>query len=155
MYAATDGFEYNCVRRNIFTWKIKEDTIGSSGIWEFIPTDQDSVFAIRNVYYNEYLYASKLYYNKFLKIAPFTSIPSKRRYSFTWKRAVNSEKDYGNEFLWRVQHDTGNKFSLKNKRTDDYLYASKKEYDHDRRRVFNYAPGSLEPQASWEIICLT
>lgn len=141
------------MRRNIFTWRIIEDFVGSSGIWEFIPTEQDSVFAIRNIYFNEYLYASRLYYNKFLKIAPFTSIPSDRRYTFTWKRAVENEKDYGNEFLWSVHLETGNKFSLKNKRTNDYLYASKIEYDGDRRRVFNYAPGSLEQKCIWEIVC--
>lgn len=76
---------------------------------------------------------------------------SDRRRVFTWKR-VDVQ---GNDFDWYIRYEGGNQFTLKNQATNDYLYAAGNGFalDSERRRVFNWAPGTREQEALWEFHC--
>lgn len=141
MYAEDEEFKYDKLRRSVLTWRHKNES-DTKGIWEFTPAQKDSVFKIKNTHFNEYLYASKNYFK----------YDSERRRVFTWKRL--GVKAYPKS-SWFVRHESGNHFSLRNQAFKDYLYAAGDDYalDNDRRRVFNWTPGTREQEALWDIQC--
>lgn len=143
MYAENRSFGYNEDSRNVFTWRRKNVQL-TQGLWEFWPTDDDNIFKIKNTFYKEYLYAS---------VREYFSHNSKldRRHVFTWRYNFSDSDPYS----WFIRHECGNLFSIKNVRSQDYLYAAADFFalDNDRRRVFSWVPGTREKDAVWEILC--
>lgn len=93
-----------------------------------------SVICIRNVYYNEYLYA------------PGYGYDSKRRHVFTWiPGGINS-----NQRRWILQKQN-DYYYIKNVEHPEYLFADYSyNYDNNRRRVFTWMPGRADGDSVWQ-----
>lgn len=138
------------LRRNVFTWvSFSKDAQftdqDKQSVWAFEPVESASpnrTYLIRNVKFDEYLYASQLH----------TSYINPRRRIFTWKL----DADLDSSFHWQAKKIDTNMYELWNERFQEPLYAPNYFFKHDsfRRNVFTWGKKTPDSkQFHWLIKC--
>ncbi|XP_044739555.1 uncharacterized protein LOC123300942 [Chrysoperla carnea] len=145
LYADGNHF-YGSNRRHVFTWQNgkPESVMDAESQWKFETRDQGDSFTIKNVGWNEYLYAAS---------NPF-AFDKDRRSVFTWGTQESVLQSY-----WKIiPTDAENCVSLQNTYHKEYLYADGGiQWDSSRRRVFTWRVGQPEgvmiQESEWNLEC--
>lgn len=136
MYAVVDRIALDENRRFVYSWI--PGGRDKQGEWEFATKDNGKTFLIRNVLYNEYLYAAA---NDF-------AYDSSRRRTFTWRPGT----DDGCE--WIVEIVSNNEIMLRFTSFDEYMYAGEDStrQSSQRRNVFTWRPSkSCDNTCVWRL----
>lgn len=135
LYAA-EYAPYDQDRRRIFTW-IPGNILLGQGRWQMERYNNDGHYHIKNVKFDEYIYAAGSYFQ----------YDAERRRTFTWRQRVVVTQS-----VWRIEPN-GDDCHIKNNFFGEYLYPEDKHfaYDHDRRRVFTWIANDSLPTGNWRI----
>lgn len=155
MYAAANDFCYDRDRRNAFCWRPEWTPDDLKEQWRLIPANaQKDRFYIRNVCYDEYLYAAD--YAKFKR----DDQGQVRSRVFLWRKTDHVPGDSGQWQLVTLDRAQRNVFALYNPYQREYLYAPMSDmYDHDRRFVLTTPHRHKQPnwleERKWQLTPVT
>lgn len=149
LYPSGDNLAQDTSRRRVFTWRNKDDQLGTWAEWLISGVWKDGIFRVRFSalrYPGEYMYPSADEY----------SYDKERRRVFTWRQISNPEDvhtwaDGTADWLldtYRVDTDRNpHRYAIFNLKRKEYLYATsdQKAFDDSRRRVFTW--GGAEDDA--------
>lgn len=115
--------------KTLLSW-IKNEGKFKEGYWVFKAVDGGKHFTIQNDYYKEYISSSTLsLYHDNIGHRVFTRLD------------VNLNPE---SFKWTIKEKGDSVFTIKNYYNNEYLYASRDTFDHDRRYVFTWKYVNLD-----------
>jgi len=159
LYAASGLHKFALFRRNVYTWSpfysqlkngnnVKEYTEKDmQGVWAFsraVSAEKDTFF-IKNVEYNEYLYASSIH----------AGITGSRRRIYTWKWS-NDNFENQKAFMWTLKKaDESGTYQIWNVHYNQPLYAASfwHRTSSMRRNVYTWYTEPDSKQFIWHIKC--
>ncbi|WP_353283576.1 ankyrin repeat domain-containing protein [Wolbachia endosymbiont (group A) of Pogonocherus hispidulus] len=109
-----------------------------------------SKVCIKNVKFNEYLYAVDFESNRELKL---NADDTNRRQVFTWGPGEKPTEHGIQQGLWEIEPDGYNLYIKNVGYHSEYLYAAldSLNYDEARRRVFTWTPQTKDSQSVWKL----
>ncbi len=109
-----------------------------------------SKVCIKNVKFNEYLYAVDFESNRELKLS---ADDTNRRQVFTWGPGTKPTEHGIQQGLWKIEPDGYNLYIKNVGYHSEYLYAAldSLNYDEARRRVFAWTPKTKDSQSVWKV----
>jgi hypothetical protein len=133
IYAASRALSNNdSKRRKIYAWTGSD--FGSDSYWIFSTTNRGKTFLIKNVEYDQYLFAGTITHD------------SSRRDVFTWRDG------YDEDCYWEVEILSNNEVKLKNQKLQEHLYTSVYTKDSILRHVFTWRPKTYcDNDCTWRL----
>jgi hypothetical protein len=127
LYPVSEGGAYDKNRRHVYTWV--PGGRDSTGNWEFTTQDDGKTFLIRNIQFNEYMYAAIDKYK----------YDSSRRRVFTWRPGT-----FDDDCKWKVEIVSDSEIMLKTWNYNEYFYSGADNLRKDgyRRNVFTWGGSS-------------
>ncbi|XP_044734787.1 uncharacterized protein LOC123297258 isoform X2 [Chrysoperla carnea] len=147
-YIYADGaIDYDSERRRVFSWQVgtPQGIMEPESQWKFETDDEGESFMLKNVRWNEYLYAASDYFN----------YDNNRRQVFTWRPGTQVLQG-----SWKITPtDNGNYVTIQNiNHNKEYLYVDGAlTWNKLRRRVFTWRLGTptgvMFRESEWQLAC--
>ena len=140
LYAAADDQARDAQRRSVFTWRLKNETVGSWADWKMTGSFTQGSF---HVHLSTRKYGDELLFVPDEEKYLYDKDPVVRRYVYTWRHLAAALPDDGSAD-WYLEPDfpqkepSVNRYALLNVKSNEYIYPLLKMKDVYRRPLITW-----------------